>query len=59
MRGSRFSLFSVSSRYFVREFLAVLVPVLLAFLVLYLIVDFFDRLDILLKNNAAPVSAVR
>ena len=56
---SRFALFSVTSRYLVRECLGVLMPVVLAFLILYLIVDFFDRLDLLLKNHATPISAVR
>lgn len=56
---SRFALFSVTSRYLVRECFAVLLPVIFAFLVLYLIVDFFDRLDLLLKNHATPVSAAR
>jgi lipopolysaccharide export system permease protein len=56
---SRFSLFSVTSRYLIRECLAVLLPVILTFLVLYLIVDFFDRLDLLLKSHATPLSAVR
>jgi lipopolysaccharide export system permease protein len=50
---------SVTSRYFIREFLGMLVPIMLAFVILYLIVDFFDRLDILLKNHATPVSALR
>jgi len=55
----RFAVFSVTSRYLVRECLAVLLPVILAFVILYLIVDFFDRLDLLLKNHATPISAVR
>ena len=56
---SRFALFSVTSRYLIRECLSVLLPVILMFLVLYLIVDFFERLDLLLRNHAAPISAVR
>ncbi len=56
---ARLSLFSVTSRYLVREFLSVLLPVMLAFVILYLIVDFFDRLDLLLKNHASALSAVR
>jgi lipopolysaccharide export system permease protein len=56
---SPFALFSATSRYLVRECLAVLLPVMLAFVILYLIVDFFDRLDILLKNHATAISAVR
>ncbi len=56
---TRLPLFSVTCRYFVREFLSVLLPVILAFVILYLIVDFFDRLDILLKNHASTLSAIR
>ena len=56
---SRFALFSVTSRYLVRECLGVLLPVILSFIVLYLIVDFFDRLDLLLKSRATPIAAVR
>lgn len=56
---ARLSLFSVTSRYLVREFLSVLLPVILAFVILYLIVDFFDRLDLLLKNHASTLSAIR
>jgi lipopolysaccharide export system permease protein len=56
---SRLTLTSVTSRYLIRECLAVLLPIILAFLAVYLIVDFFDRLDILLKNHAAPISALR
>src|SRR5512139_2178114 len=56
---SRFALFSVTSRYLIHECLTVLLPVIFTFLVLYLIVDFFYRLDLLLKNHATPVSAIR
>src|ERR1700690_4308989 len=50
---------TVTSRYLLREFLSLFVPILLAFVILYLIVDFFDRLDTLLKNHAAPSAALR
>jgi len=36
-----------------------LLPIVAAFLLLYLIVDFFDRLDILLKNHATSAAAAR
>jgi len=49
----------VTSRYLIREFLALLLPILAAFLILYLIVDFFGRLDTLLKNHAALSAALR
>jgi lipopolysaccharide export system permease protein len=50
---------AVTSRYLVREFLALFVPIVLAFIIVYLIVDFFDRLDVLLKNHATPTAAMR
>lgn len=59
MLPSRLTPGSVTGRYLIREFLGLLVPILLAFVILYLIVDFFDRLDILLKNHAAPSAALR
>jgi lipopolysaccharide export system permease protein len=49
----------VISRYVVREFFALFVIILLSFVGLYLIIDFFDRLDILLRNEATPLLAVR
>ncbi|MBI4518119.1 MAG: LPS export ABC transporter permease LptG [Deltaproteobacteria bacterium] len=49
----------VISRYVAREFWSFFAPVLLCFVALYLIVDFFDRLDILLRNEATPVLAAR
>ena len=42
-----------------REFLGLFVPIVLAFVILYLIVDFFDRLDILLKNHATMSATLR
>lgn len=50
---------SVTSRYLIREFFGMLLPIVLAFVILYLLVDFFDRLDVLLKNHATPTSALR
>jgi lipopolysaccharide export system permease protein len=49
----------VTSRYLIREFLGIFVPIVLAFILLYTVVDFFDRLSILLKNHAAPGAALR
>jgi lipopolysaccharide export system permease protein len=46
-------------RYVVREFLGIFLPVLLGFVLLYLVVDFFDRLDILLRHNASVYSTIR
>ncbi|MBP1686759.1 MAG: permease [Deltaproteobacteria bacterium] len=56
---ARPNIFSVTSRYLIREFVAVLIPVVLAFLIIYLIVDFFDRFDILLRSHADALAAVR
>jgi lipopolysaccharide export system permease protein len=50
---------SLLSRYVVRELLGVFVPTLLCFVLLYLVVDFFDRLDILLRHDASAASAIR
>src|SRR5690242_98886 len=50
---------SVTSRYLLREFVGLLIPIILAFLIVYLIVDFFERLDVLLRNHAAPAAALR
>jgi lipopolysaccharide export system permease protein len=59
MRAVRYTPLSVASRYVLREFIGMLVPILSAFVMLYLIVDFFDRLDILLKNHATAAAVVR
>jgi len=49
----------VVSRYLIREFVGILVPIVAVFVTLYLIVDFFDRLDVLLRNHAPVGSALR
>ena len=59
MRTSRLTPGAVTTRYVIREFVGVLLPILAAFLILYLIVDFFDRLDVLLKNHASFGAAAR
>ena len=59
MRRVLYSPTSVISRYLVREFVGILVPIVMAFVILYLIVDFFDRLNFLLKNDASAGAAVR
>jgi lipopolysaccharide export system permease protein len=50
---------AVISRYLLREFFGVLIPIILAFVTLYLIIDFFDRIDFLLRYDAAPMAALR
>ena len=59
MRRARYTPTSVISRYLVREFLGMLLPIVMAFVILYLIVDCFDRLTFLLKNHATAGAAVR
>jgi lipopolysaccharide export system permease protein len=50
---------TVITRYLAREFLSLFGIILLCFVVLYLVIDFFDRLDVLLRNDATPALAVR
>jgi lipopolysaccharide export system permease protein len=59
MVQTRSTLSFVTSRYFIREFLGIFVPIVLAFVLLYVVVDFFDRLSILLKNQAPGAAALR
>jgi lipopolysaccharide export system permease protein len=46
---------TILSRYILREFLKVLALSLAAFTLLFLIVDFFDRLDSFLRHQARPL----
>lgn len=59
MLPPRYTPLSVTSRYLIGEFINMLVPIVLAFMIVYLLVDFFDRLDLLLKNHASPSTALR
>jgi lipopolysaccharide export system permease protein len=59
VRRARYSPTSVISRYLVREFVGMLLPIVMTFVILYLIVDCFDRLTFLLKNHATAGAAVR
>jgi lipopolysaccharide export system permease protein len=59
MRPPRYAPLPVTSRYLLREFLVLFLPIVLAFVLLYLLVDFFDRLDGLLKNHATAWAALR
>lgn len=47
------------SRYLVAQFFAVFFPVLVAFVLLYVIIDLFDRLDILLRHDATVSASAR
>jgi hypothetical protein len=42
-----------------RQFFGFFIPIMAGFVVLYLIVDFFDRLDILLRNDASVSASLR
>jgi lipopolysaccharide export system permease protein len=59
VRVPRYRPLPVASRYVVRQFLGIFIPVLASFILLGVIVDFFDRLDILLRHNATASAAVR
>ncbi len=47
------------SRYLLREFVGLLAPIVAGFVLLYVLVDLFDRLDVLLKNQATLGQSVR
>jgi lipopolysaccharide export system permease protein len=47
------------SRYIVLEVVSIFIPTLLAFILLYLVVDFFDRLDILLEHDATLLASAK
>ena len=49
----------VLSRYLVGQFLGILLPVTATFVLLYVIVDLFDRLDILLRHQATVAATAR
>lgn len=49
----------VIHRYILREFISVALPTLGALIALYLLIDFLDRLDILLENHATFSASMR
>lgn len=51
--------FTVINRYLARQFLSLLMPILAGFVMLYVIIDLFDRLDILLRHDATLWAAAR
>jgi len=51
--------FTVVNRYLARQFLSLLLPILASFVLLYIIIDLFDRLDILLRHDASFSAAIR
>src|SRR5215470_16002491 len=50
---------SVVNRYLGGQFVAFFVPILASFVLLYVIIDLFDRLDILLRYQASAETAAR
>ncbi len=52
MQTSTFAPLSVVSRYLSRSFLGIFFPVLLSFVLLYFIIDTFDRMDLFLRHKA-------
>src|SRR6185369_12429008 len=50
---------SVLNRYLARQFLGFFVPILVSFVFLYVVIDLFDRLDILLRHDATVGEATR
>lgn len=59
MPTSQYSPLRVLSRYLIGQFLAIFFPVLAGFVLLYVIIDLFDRLDILLRHQASLGAAAR
>lgn len=59
MRASSSTPLSVVHRYVAGQFLALFVPILAAFVLLYVIIDLFDRLDVLLRYQASVGAAAR
>lgn len=54
-----FAPLSVLSRYLTRQFLGVFLPVMMSFVLLYIIIDTFDRMDIFLRHDATFGEAAR
>jgi lipopolysaccharide export system permease protein len=51
--------FGVVSRYVAGQFIGLLIPILAGFVLLYIVIDLFDRLDILLRHDATVSAATR
>ncbi len=49
----------VYSRHLIRQYGSIFLPLMAAFVALYLIVDFLDRLDILLRHDASASESLR
>ncbi len=51
--------FTVVNRYLAQQFLTLFAPILAAFVLLYIVIDLFDRLDIFLRHDATVSAAAR
>jgi len=59
VQTTRYTPVPILSRYVLRQFFGFFVPILLGFILLYLLVDGFSRMDILLRHNATLGASVR
>lgn len=59
MAQSAFAPLSVLSRHLSRQFLGIFLPVLASFVMLYILIDSFDRMDIFLRHDATFGEAAR
>lgn len=59
MSGATTKPLSVVNRYVAGQFVAMFLPILAGFVLLYVIIDLFDRLDILMRNDATVGAASR
>jgi lipopolysaccharide export system permease protein len=59
MPTSQYSPISILSRYLLSQFFAFFLPITASFILLYVLVDLFDRLDILLRYHASTDAALR
>jgi lipopolysaccharide export system permease protein len=59
MQSSQYSPLSVVNRYLTGQFFAIFLPVTATFVLLYIVIDLFDRLHILLRHQATIDASVR
>lgn len=59
MQASQYSPLSVVNRYLTWQFFAIFLPMTAAFVLLYIVIDLFDRLDILLRHQATIGASMR
>lgn len=59
MPGATTGPLSVINRYIARQFVGLFLPILAGFVLLYVIIDLFDRLDVLMRHDATIGAATR